>query len=247
MKFTNFILALIALCLFCVAVEAKKEGIPELSEEMLDKELKKRQMDQAEKEDPAVLAKEERTLRQKEVGNKELYGEVSEEHAKALSNLGRNVYKQGRLGESLEISMDVLSIYEELFADGPTYRFDEKRKRRKADYALYDHEKIYSALLNIANVAKKMGLKEEAFLTDMRGLNIMIKTYGTQSKEEIRHRSFMHRHGFIDEVNDVNLSGYTYTQFMKKWKALIQQRIRERGDHEDEYENEEVEDDYGEL
>lgn len=204
----------------------------EVDEEELDRELKKREARQAAKEDPAVLVQEERTLRQKEQGNKELYGEVSEEHAQAMSNLGRNVYKQGRFGESLEISMDILSIYEELFADGPTYKYDEKKKRRKADYAKYDHKKIYTALLNIANVANKMGLREEALLTHMRGLNIIIKTEGSQSKDEIRHRSYMHQHGFKDEANDITSKGYTYTQFMKKWKALIQRRIKEKMDAE---------------
>jgi tetratricopeptide (TPR) repeat protein len=235
MKFTVYVLLLVAVCVCLLATEVQARP----SEEFLQQKLKEHNEMKEDKNDPAVLAKEERVLRQKQAGNREMYGEVSEEHAKALSNLGKNIYKQGRHAEALEISMDVLSIQETLYADGPTYSFDETKKRRKADYAKYDHEKIYSGLLNVANVAVKMGLREEALYTHLRALNIVIKVHGPQSKEDVRHRAYMHNHGFKEEASDVDEKGYTYTQFMKKWKALIQQRIRERDEQEEEEDEEE--------
>lgn len=222
----------VLVCLFAVSVTALKnangEEIPVPSEEVLDKMLKQKEEQRAKVIDPAKLSGEEEGLRNQQRLVSETFGHVSVENARKLSNLGRNLYLQERYGESLEISMEILTIYEKIHGGQATYEFDESTRMKREDYAKYDDVAIYSALVNVANVANKMQLTDECYISSMRALNIAQKIFGPESKEDLMQRSHMRRFSFEKEAMDPEEKGYTYSQYKKKWKELIQRRIKER-------------------
>lgn len=94
---------------------------------------------------------------------KSLYGEKSKERAAALSELGRNIYKQGRYEEVLSLSKEIVRIHEVI--DGP------------------EAEMTAKALQNVGSVAYHLQLMDECANSMNRALYIINQKYGRNSKE----------------------------------------------------------------
>lgn len=96
---------------------------------------------------------------------KSLHGEKSRERATALSELGRNIYKQGRYEEVLSLSKEIVRIHEVI--DGP------------------EAEMTAKALQNVGSVAYHLQLMDECANSMNRALYIINQKYGRNSKEVI--------------------------------------------------------------
>lgn len=91
------------------------------------------------------------------------HGEDSKQKADALHSLGRNIYKQGRYSEVVDISKEIVRIHE--VRDGP------------------EHLNTANALGNVGAVAFRVGDASECHYAMNRALYIFIQTYGADSKE----------------------------------------------------------------
>lgn len=106
----------------------------------------------------AKLRKEEAKLRKKLNGLSQLT-----ERATILHKLGGIMFKQQNFQEALAISQEIVSIYVKL--DG------------------VDHINTAKALTNVGAVANRMKMKYYCELVERRALDIMMKTFGPNSKE----------------------------------------------------------------
>jgi len=109
------------------------------------------------------LKRKEPELTKKVEIAKSLHGENSRERATALSELGRNIYKQGRYEEVLSVSKEIVRIHEVI--DGP------------------EAEMTAKALQNVGSVAHRLQLMDECANSMNRALYIINQKYGRNSKE----------------------------------------------------------------
>lgn len=130
--------------------DQKKRRIQEADLEMSPQELRK-------------LKRKEPELVKKVDIAKSLHGEKSRERAAALSELGRNIYKQGRYEEVLSLSKEIVRIHEVI--DGP------------------EAEMTAKALQNVGSVAYHLQLMDECANSMNRALYIINQKYGRNSKE----------------------------------------------------------------
>ena len=129
----------------------------------LNAEQRKKYGDETDPAELAKLAKEEKEL-QKDVIRAELnHGKFSAQRAKALHAYGRNVYKQGRFDQVLQVSKDIVRIHEEV--DG------------------VDHINTGNALGNVGSVAFRLENAKLCEIVMTRALYIVIKEFGKDSKE----------------------------------------------------------------
>ena len=156
------------------SMEEEEEDIIEFTSKADMKKKMKEVADQKKREvqaaDLEMSPQELRKLKRKEPElvkkvdiAKSLYGEKSKERAAALSELGRNIYKQGRYEEVLSLSKEIVRIHEVI--DGP------------------EAEMTAKALQNVGSVAYHLQLMDECANSMNRALYIINQKYGRNSKE----------------------------------------------------------------
>lgn len=128
--------------------------------------------------DTAAAEREKRKLEKEEAGLKQdvlratlHYGEESREKATALHKLGRNIYKQERWEETIQISLEISRIHSVL--DG------------------LDSLPYADAIGNVGSVANRMRDKFLCEIVMKRQLKILLDKHGPESKEVLIQRARM--------------------------------------------------------
>jgi hypothetical protein len=113
--------------------------------------------------DSRLLQRDELNLRNEMYEIKKVHGRETPEYVAGLHSLGRNIYKQGRFDEVMELAQEIVSIHEEM--DGP------------------EHINTAKALTNVGSTAHKLGMLRTCETAMNRALFIFIKVYGADAKE----------------------------------------------------------------
>jgi hypothetical protein len=117
------------------------------------------------------LEKEEKELQTKVDVATKAYGRNSSQRAKAMHELGRNIYMQGRFEEVLQSAEEIVRIHEVI--DG------------------VEHLNTGMALQNVGNVAYRMNKQTKCYYAMQRALYILLREYQDGSREVMLHRGKM--------------------------------------------------------
>ena len=153
------------------------------------------------------------------------FGDISEEKASMLYNLGKTVYYLGSFEEALTISTEILYIYETIYGS--------------------EDIKTANALGNVASVSRRLNDLDNCHRSMYRALNIFINIADKVRNDEndktvMRHRAQMYQFDMHDWETS---TGIGYEEYSKYKSSIGQESVKsnvDRYEHDVEEEEEEL-------